>query len=148
MTKIAIIGNLGYIGPVLTRYLRETRGDIQIIGFDVGLFESCVVAPVIDPIYAPDHQFNLDVGDIKPTHLEGIEHVVYLAAISNDPMGHEFARETHRVNHHECIRIASIFDTIGGGNFVYASSCSVYGAGGDEPKVETDAVLPLTDYAK
>ena len=74
---------------------------------------------------------------------------VYLAAVSNDPMGANFAEHTYLVNEREALRIAGLCKTSQKEvRFILASSCSVYGSSGNSAKIETDSVHPITDYAK
>lgn len=145
--RVLVFGNLGYIGPVLIEALRKTRPDTYIIGHDTGFFERCYSA-ALGRGHAVDQQLYGDVRDVTPGLFDGIDAVIYLAAISNDPMGRAFAEPTHQINDKAAIQAAKAAKAAGVGSFVFASSCSVYGAGGDAAKIETDALDPLTDYAQ
>ena len=146
MKRILIFGNLGYIGPVLVETLR-TRGGIQVFGHDTGYFERCYSAPVSTG-HNVDVQIYGDVRDAGSVSFEGVDAVIYLAAISNDPMGRAFAEPTHQINDNAAVALATAAKAAGVRAFVFASSCSVYGAGGDCAKTETDSLDPLTDYAQ
>ena len=74
--------------------------------------------------------------------------IIYLAAISNDPMGKQFSKLTHEINTRYCEKIAKQAKKIGVRKFIFASSCSIYGAAGNTKKKETHKISPLTDYAK
>ena len=148
LMRVLVFGNLGYVGPILTQTLRA-RGDVHITGFDTGYFEQCWSGSVGDGINV-DRQLYGDVRDIGPDSdlFVGVDAVIYLAAISNDPMGKAFAAPTHAANQHSAVKIAEFAKSAGVKSFVFASSCSVYGAGGELPKTETDPLDPLTAYAQ
>lgn len=146
MKRICIFGNLGYIGPVLVQALREDP-EVEILGYDIGYFERCYLSPFTEG-RGVDRQYYGDVRRLSDDFLKGIDRVIYLAAISNDPMGREFARPTHAINDRAAVDIAEMAKAAGVASFVFASSCSVYGAGQDTPKTEADATDPLTDYAE
>ena len=80
--------------------------------------------------------------------LDGVDAVVHLAGISNDPIGNLFEQATYDINYHSSVRLASISKAGGVGAFVFASSCSMYGAADDAPRTEESALNPLTAYAK
>ena len=146
--KIIILGNMGYIGPAVTRRLRSTFPDAELIGFDIGYYAHCLS----HPSHLPEVQLNRQVfGDIRQfpeSLLEGVYAVVDLAAISNDPMGDKFEDVTMEVNYRSAVRVAKMCKRNGVKKFVYASSCSVYGAGNQIPKKEDDELNPLTAYAR
>ena len=144
MKNILITGNLGYIGPVLTSHL--LKKDYIISGLDTGWFEFCNVKNIISD--KPSLQIYKDIRDISESDLNDFDAVVHLCAVSNDPMGHEFEDATYSINLEASINLAKMCSKMNVSNFVFASSCSVYGAGGDKPKTELDSVNPLTAYAK
>jgi nucleoside-diphosphate-sugar epimerase len=146
--KILIIGNMGYVGPGLVSRLRKNRNNPELIGFDTGYFAHCLTHSVYLPETELDTQNFGDVRDFPNGLLKGVDSVVYLAAISNDPMGAKYEEITFDVNYKSCIRIAAAAKAAGVRTFVFASSCSIYGSADDNPKSEKDAVNPLTAYAK
>lgn len=150
--KYFISGNLGYIGPVLTSYIKNTSKDNYIIGFDTGFFESCYTHSNIFCETTPNVDIQLygDMRDINQysNYIEKCDFVIHLAAISNDPMGVEFAEVTENINLKSSIKLAKIAINSNAKSFVFASSCSVYGSGDSKPRIETDPVSPLTSYAK
>jgi nucleoside-diphosphate-sugar epimerase len=145
--KLLIIGNEGYIGPVLARYLRRMYPDIYLAGFDAGYFAHKSVSLYEYPERFLDVQYRGDVRNFPQNILEGFDSVIYLAAISNDPMGKEFEEVTLDVNYKSAIKIAKAAKAAGVQNFVFASSCSVYGSAGTEARTEISDVNPLTAYA-
>jgi nucleoside-diphosphate-sugar epimerase len=146
--KILVTGNAGYVGPVVVRRLRASRPGAVLAGYDAGFFFDCLTRP------GPVAEAQLDVqhfGDVRalgPEHLAGVDAVVHLAAISNDPMGNAFERVTLEVNRDASVRIAKLAKEAGVRSFVFASSCSVYGAAEDGERTEASAVNPLTAYAR
>ena len=89
-----------------------------------------------------------DIRDFPPDLLDGVDAVVHLAAISNDPMGKEFEAVTEAINEKASIALAQMAQERGVGTFVFASSCSIYGAAEGSPRRETDPLNPLTAYAR
>ena len=146
--KIIIAGNLGYIGPSVTAQFRSTFPDAELIGFDIGYFAHSLS----NAHFMPETQLNRQVfGDIRqfPEELlDGVDAVVDLAAISNDPMGKQFEEVTMEVNYRAAVRLAEMAKRNGVKKFVYASSCSMYGAASEYPKKEDDELNPLTAYAR
>src|SRR5450432_1165417 len=146
--KILINGNLGYIGPVLARHFRLTEPSATIAGFDSGFFAGCLVDPQRLPETLLDAQRFGDMRSPPVGLYQGSDVVVQLAAISNDPMGNKFERVTTEVNTEAVVRAAREAKAAGVSHFVFASSCSVYGAAGDEAKTEDSPLNPLTAYAR
>lgn len=144
--KILITGNLGYVGGAVARQLRETFPDAELIGLDIGYFADCLTGP--QPEQVLDAQVSGDVRDVDPEFLRGFDAVVHLAAISNDPMGNRFEAATTDINLNASVRLARLAAEAGVRNFVFASSCSVYGVADDRPRREDDALNPITAYAR
>jgi nucleoside-diphosphate-sugar epimerase len=146
--RILITGNMGYVGPVLSRHLRQAFPQAEIIGFDTGFFAHCLTSRDYLAEAVLDRQIFGDTRDIPSSLLEGMDAVVHLAAISNDPMGKRFEDVTAAVNQKASIRLAEMAAAAGVKNFVFASSCSVYGAAEGGPRKEGDGLSPLTAYAR
>jgi nucleoside-diphosphate-sugar epimerase len=147
-TTVLITGNMGYIGPVLMRHLRSQHPDMTLIGYDMGYFAHCLTSNQMFPECLADIQYFGDVRDIAEKHFEGVDAVVHLAAISNDPMGKFFEEVTYEINYRASVKIAELAKQKGVDHFVFASSCSMYGAAEDEAKTERSPLNPLTAYAK
>jgi nucleoside-diphosphate-sugar epimerase len=146
--KILITGNLGYVGPWVTRQLRARYPDASLIGADIGYFAHCLTDACRVPEALLDAQYYADIRKLPPALLEGVDAVVHLAAISNDPMGNAFEEVTFDVNYRAGIALARQAKAAGVRSFVFASSCSVYGSADDRPRTERSEVAPLTAYAK
>jgi nucleoside-diphosphate-sugar epimerase len=145
--KVLITGNMGYVGPVLTDHLRAHEG-VEIIGFDSGFFGHCLTDASVIPEASLSVQHFGDVREFPAYLLDGVDALVHLAAVSNDPMGNRFEAVTNAINYGASVRIAELARDRGVKNFVFASSCSIYGAADGGPRKETDPVNPLTAYAR
>lgn len=146
--KVLITGNMGYIGPVVVRHLRKTMPGVRIYGLDKGFFGHCLTASAVLPENDCDLQYFDDVRMFPYDILEQMEAVVMLAAISNDPMGASFEKVTDEINHLACADIAKLAVKRGVKRVVFASSCSMYGFAEGGARRETDALNPLTAYAR
>jgi nucleoside-diphosphate-sugar epimerase len=146
--RVLITGNMGYVGPILTRHLRSVYPDAELIGFDASYFAHCLTGARNLPEAMLNKQHFGDIRDFPGELLDGVDAVVHLAAVSNDPMGNKFEQVTEDINYKASARIAALARDAGVKNFVFASSCSVYGAAGDRARTEQDEVNPLTAYAR
>ncbi len=146
--KTLITGNMGYIGPVVARHLRREDPGCFLAGLDAGYFGNCVNAWDAVPERFVNLQHYADIRQVQDDMLEGIEAVVHLAGISNDPAGERFRDATSEINHLATVRLARQAKRLGAGSFVFASSCSVYGSAQDEARVESSRLDPLTAYAR
>ena len=146
--KILIVGNMGYVGPGVVSLLRKDYPDAELVGFDIGYFASSLTNVEFQPEIKLNKQVFGDVREFPYEILHGVDAVVYLAAISNDPMSIIYEEMTMDINFRSCIRIAQKAREYGVKSFVYASSCSMYGEADDYPKTETDKLKPLTAYAR
>ena len=146
--RILITGNMGYIGPLLGQRLRTKHPDAYIIGYDNGYFAHCLTGAVTLPERLIDEQHFGDVRELPRELLRSVDAVVQLAAVSNDPMGNRFEAVTSEINFRSSLSLAEAARDAGVANYVFASSCSVYGAAGETARCETDAVNPLTAYAR
>ena len=146
--KVLITGNLGYVGPVVVRYLRRTHPNARLIGFDSAFFALSTTGATILPERFLDEQHFGDVREIPESLLEGLDAVIHLAAVSNDPMGNKFERVTEDVNYRASVDLGRKARKAGVSHFVFASSCSVYGFAPGAPRKESDELNPQTAYAR
>lgn len=146
--KILITGNMGYVGSSLARQLRASYPDADLTGFDAGYFAHALTGAWTFPEHVLSRQVFGDVRTLPNKLLDGVDAVVHLAAISNDPMGQEFEAVTKDINQVASVRLAELAAAKGVRNFVFASSCSMYGAAEGAPRRETDPTNPLTAYAR
>ena len=146
--RVLITGNMGYVGPAVAKLLKQNEPTIQLIGYDAGFFGHCLTGAEATPERLYDRQYYGDTREFPAELLCGVDAVVQLAAISNDPMGKEFEEVTAAVNRVASVRIAHLAAQAGVKNFVFASSCSMYGAAEGGPRKESDPTNPLTAYAR
>ena len=146
--RILITGNMGYIGPALVAELRSRNPRPEIVGLDSGLFAHCLLGEAPMPERLLDRQLFADVRTAEASLLQGTDAVVYLAAISNEPMGRVYEQATMEINCEAALRCARLARDAGGSAFVYASSCSVYGVVPEGLATEATALRPLTAYAR
>lgn len=141
--KILVTGHNGYLGVVMTPRLLEAGH--EIVGLDSDLFAECRFPAMDPPPKVPT--IGQDLRDLGVSALDGVEAVVHLAALSNDPLGNLDPELTHEINYVASIRLAELAKEAGVGRFVFSSSCSTYGAAGDDLLDEQAAFNPVTPYA-
>ena len=146
--KVLITGNMGYVGSVLTSYLKKNYKNIEIIGYDTGFFGHSLTGADFIPEQGISLQYLGDIRLIEEKIFEGVDAVVHLAGVSNDPIGREFEQVTEEINRKASVKIAKIASKVGVKNFVFASSCSMYGEANNNARKETDETNPLTAYAR
>ena len=146
--KILVTGNMGYIGPSVLSRMRQTRPQSTLIGFDKGYFAHCLTNANLLPECRTDVQYFGDVRHPVQDALKGVDTVMHLAAISNDPMGKTYEDVTFDVNFRASVDLAKQAKLAGAKAFIFASSCSMYGLADDTPRKETSPLNPLTAYAK
>jgi nucleoside-diphosphate-sugar epimerase len=146
--KILITGNMGYIGPSVADELRRSQSDATLIGYDTGYFAHCLTGAPALPETRIDQQYFGDMRDLSADVLRGVDAVVHLAAISNDPMGNTYEQVTNDINTESSIRFAKLAKAAGVRRLVFASSCSMYGFTEGGARKEGDALNPLTAYAR
>jgi len=142
MERVLVTGAGGYIGTTLVPMLLER--DYKVRAIDRFFFGGDLL---------PDHpqleRIRADSRKLEPAHLEGVDHVIDLVAISNDPSGELFEEATYQINHKSRVRTAELARAAGARRYILPSSCSLYGF--QDPQVicdETFPTNPLTTYAK
>ncbi len=140
--RVLLTGHQGYLGTVMAPTLAAAGHDV--VGLDSGLFADCVLGP--SPADPPG--IRVDLRDVTAEQLTGFDAVIHLAALSNDPLGSLAPEITFDINLHASVRLAGLARAAGVRRFLYASTCSVYGAGGDEMVAEDAPLRPVTPYAE
>jgi nucleoside-diphosphate-sugar epimerase len=140
--RVLLTGHKGYIGAVAAPILRSAGH--EIVGLDTDLFADCEFGDAVPKI----PEVLKDIRDLTKRDLEGFDAVVHLAALSNDPLGNLNADLTYDINHRASVRLAELAKQAGVRRFVFSSSCSTYGAAGDDFLDETAALNPVTAYAE
>lgn len=141
--RVLITGSEGYLGTVLAEVVARAGHDV--VGLDSGLFIGATLGP--EPRRPP--LIRRDLRDVPAEDLQGFDAVCHLAALSNDPLGSVAPQVTYDINHAASTRLARLARDAGVRRFLYASTCSVYGASGTEDALDEDAPLaPVTPYAE
>lgn len=146
--RVLITGNMGYVGPKVLARLRRSTPKAHIVGLDLGYFAHCLTGAERLPECDADVQLVADVRAVEREALAGVDAVVHLAAISNDPMGNVDRALTLDVNARATVRLAALARDAGVRAFAFASSCSVYGFADGSARDENAPLNPLTAYAE
>lgn len=142
--NVLVTGNLGYIGSVLTDLL-ITDG-FKVTGLDAGYFDDCLQVNL--PRYF--RQIYRDIRDVLEEDLRGIDYVIHLAGLSNDPLGELAPGLTEEINYQGTVKFANLCKASGVKRFIYASSQSMYGVSNSDSELDEDLSdkNPVTSYAK
>ncbi|MDJ0894081.1 MAG: NAD(P)-dependent oxidoreductase [Alphaproteobacteria bacterium] len=144
--RVLITGHCGYIGPVMIRLFHQAGHDV--VGLDTGYFKDLIEDA--DSECEPDREIAGDIRDLDASAFAGIDAVVHLAALSNDPMGEIVAAQTKAINSIGTELCGRLAKAAGVRRFVLASSCSLYGAAGNSaaPLDESAPLAPVSAYAR
>jgi len=140
--KVLLTGHKGYIGSVAVPMLREAGHDV--VGLDTDLYAGCDFGDALSDV----PEIRKDLRDVEVSDLRGFDAVVHLAALSNDPVGNLNPQLTYDINHLASVSLAKLAKAAGVERFVFASSCSTYGAAGDDFLDETSGLNPVTPYGE
>jgi nucleoside-diphosphate-sugar epimerase len=141
--RVLLTGHDGYIGHVLLPMLLD-HGH-HVTGLDSFLYEDCGFATEET---APSAVRAKDIREIELDDLRGIDAVLHLAGISNDPLGDLQPAATYAINHQASVRLARLAKEAGVSRYIFSSSCSNYGAAGDDFLDESAGFNPVTPYAE
>lgn len=140
--RVLVTGHLGYIGTVLTPMLIAEGHDVT--GLDSDLYRRSTFGEPPEAI--PAHK--LDIRDVHLKHLAGFDAIIHLAGLSNDPLGDLNPELTFEINHKASVRLAKLAKEAGVRRFLFSSSCSTYGAAGDDFIGEESSFNPVTPYGQ
>jgi nucleoside-diphosphate-sugar epimerase len=140
--RVLVTGHLGYIGTVLTPMLLHEG--YEVVGMDIDLYRASTFGDGLVDI----PNIRKDIRDALVENFEGTDAVLHLAALSNDPLGSIDRELTLDINYRGAVRIARLAKEAGVRRFVFSSSCSIYGAGGQEMKTEASELNPVTPYGE
>jgi nucleoside-diphosphate-sugar epimerase len=140
--KICLTGSDGYLGSLLAPEL--VRAGHDVVGYDTGFYRERML---YRSLVSSPRTVLKDVREITASDLEGFDAVVHMGDLSNDPAGELAPHVTYAINHRGAVHLAEVARKVGVRRFVYMSSCSVYGVGGDEFLTEDSRTDPQTAYA-
>ena len=138
--RILVTGHKGFIGSVMVPVL--LRDGFDVVGMDTDFYRECTFAGSLADV----PEIGGDIRDAEPADLEGFDAVIHLAALSNDPLGDFDPELTYDINHRATVHLARLARDAGVERFLFSSSCSNYGAGGDDMLDETAPFNPVTPY--
>jgi nucleoside-diphosphate-sugar epimerase len=138
--RILVTGHQGYIGTVLTPMLLEEG--YEVVGLDSDLYRECTFGDGLPAIPSIEK----DIRDIELSDLEGFDAIMHLAGLSNDPLGDLNPTLTEEINHRASVRLAKLAKQAGVERFIFSSSCSNYGAAGEDYVTEDAELNPVTPY--
>jgi nucleoside-diphosphate-sugar epimerase len=138
--KVLMTGHNGYIGAVMTDFLHAAGHLVH--GLDTFFFEHDTLGEDSRPVTAT----RKDIRDVRAADLVGVDAVIHLAALSNDPLGSLDADVTYAINHGASVRLAQRAKEAGVPRYLFASSCSLYGVAGDAVLSEDAPFNPITPY--
>jgi len=141
--RILVAGDQGYIGAILVPFLRAAGHEVN--GLDLGLYEGCDLGPAPDDFTGRPRS---DIRDARPTQFVGYDAVICLAALSNDPLGDLKPETTFSINLDGTLQLARAAKEAGVERFLFASSCSLYGAAGSAAVAEDAELFPVTPYGE
>lgn len=139
--RILLTGHRGYIGSVLAELLDAAGHDV--VGMDSALYDECTFGGDAPSGIAT---FRRDIRELSATDLVGIDAVAHLAGVCNDPLGDLLPETTFDINHTATVRLAQVAKASGVRRFIFSSTCSVYGAAGQEWVDESSTPGPITPY--
>jgi nucleoside-diphosphate-sugar epimerase len=138
--RVLVTGHIGYIGTVLTPLLLAAGH--EVVGLDNDLFRLCTFGEDVPDIL----NIRKDIRDVEASDLEGVDAILHLAGLSNDPLGDLNPELTFKINHLASVRLAKLAKEVGVSRFIFSSSCSNYGAAGDNLVDEESELNPVTPY--
>jgi nucleoside-diphosphate-sugar epimerase len=138
--RVLITGHLGYIGTVMAPMLIAEGFDV--VGLDSDLYRDCTFGDGLKGV----PELKKDIRDVEASDLKGFNALIHLAGLSNDPLGNLNPALTYEINHVASVRLAQLAKDVGVQRFIFSSSCSNYGAGGENLLKEESAFHPVTHY--
>lgn len=142
--RVLVTGHNGYVGTVLVPMLLDAGH--EVVGLDSNLYQAATFGEESET--RPITSINKDVRDVTHADLEGVDAVLHLAGLSNDPLGDLNPELTYEINHRASVRLAELSKEMGIERYIFSSSCSNYGAGVDDWLNEESAFNPVTPYGR
>ncbi len=138
--RVLVTGHNGYIGTLLVPMLRERGHDV--VGLDTNYFADCLFTGQVPEL----ETIEKDIRDVEAADVTGFDAIIHLAGLSNDPLGDYRPRLTANINEKAAVKLAELAKAAGVQRYLFASSCSNYGAGGADFLDEHAAFNPVTPY--
>jgi nucleoside-diphosphate-sugar epimerase len=142
--RVMVTGHNGYVGSVLIPMLVDAGHDV--VGYDTNLYKGSTFGAYTER--TDFSEINKDIRDIQADDLKGFDAVLHLAGLSNDPLGDLNPTLTYEINHKASVELAKLAKSVGVRRYIFSSSCSNYGAGGQDLLDESSAFNPVTPYGK
>lgn len=142
--RVLVTGHNGYVGTIMVPML--VNAGHEVVGLDSNLFQGSSFGPEEERPRIEERQ--KDIRDVQMADLEGFDAIIHLAALSNDPLGNLNPDLTYEINYKASVRLAEMAKQVGVSRFLFSSSCSNYGAGGQDWLDENSAFNPVTPYGK
>lgn len=142
--RVLVTGHNGYVGTIMTSMLLEAGYDV--VGLDTNLYQGSSFGEEILTRDFPE--IDKDIRDVQISDVEGFDAVIHLAGLSNDPLGDLNPDLTYEINYLASVRLAEKAKAVGVSRFIFSSSCSNYGAGGQDWLNEESAFNPVTPYGR
>ena len=138
--KVLVTGHKGYIGTILVPMLKEYGHEVT--GLDTDLFRDCTYGEL--DLQIPE--IIKDIRNVTISDVDGFDAIMHLAGLSNDPLGNLNEQLTYDINHLASVNLAKLAKQAGVKRFLFSSTCSNYGAGGDDWLTETSPFNPVSAY--
>jgi nucleoside-diphosphate-sugar epimerase len=143
--RVLVTGHKGYIGSIMVPMLQAKGYDV--VGLDNDLFDGCLFGTKSACNGIPEIPYiRKDIRDIESSDLKGIDFIIHLCALSNDPLGNFNPDITFEINFEGSVKLAKLAKKVGVQRFLFSSSCSVYGASENGVVNESSGLNPVTPY--
>ncbi|RMH01024.1 MAG: NAD-dependent epimerase/dehydratase family protein [Chloroflexi bacterium] len=142
--RVLVTGHNGYVGTVMTPML--VAAGHEVVGLDTNLYAGSTFGEENETRLVP--ALVKDIRDVEPADLEGFDAIIHLAGLSNDPLGDLNPDLTYEINFRASVRLAKLAKQVGVSRFIFSSSCSNYGAGGEDWLDENSPFNPVTPYGR
>jgi nucleoside-diphosphate-sugar epimerase len=144
--EVLVTGGAGYVGAVLVPKLLQHGYRVKVL--DLYLYGDHVLDAVRDSPNLVQIKGDIRDRNLLESSLTGVEAVIHLACISNDPSFELDPALGRSINYEAFLTLVEVSKLCGVRRFIYASSSSVYGVKKEDNVTEDLPLEPLTDYSK
>ena len=138
--RLMLRGHKGYIGTILTPMLLGNGH--EVVGLDSDLYKQSTFGYGLPEI----PEITKDIPDVQLENVEEFDAILYLAGLSNYPLGNLNPNLTYDINHQASVKLGHLSKQAGVSRYIFSSSCSNYGAGGTDWLTEESEFNPVTPY--